>query len=115
MILVKKLIPTVDYYKKIFKYFGLSLIIISVSLAIGMWGYWYFGELNWIDAFLNASMILTGMGPVDHMKTQGGKLFAGIYALYSGIAFLSTAALLLSPAIRRLMHKVHLDLYGEKD
>lgn len=115
MTLVRRPIPRIDYYKKLLKYFGFSLIIIGISLAIGMWGYWFFGELTWIDAFLNASMILTGMGPVDHMKTQGGKLFAGIYALYSGIAFLSTAALLLSPGIKRLMHKVHLDLYGEKE
>lgn len=89
--------------------FGATLIVIVVSLTLGSVGYRYFGDLTWIDALLNASMILTGMGPVDPMTTTGGKLFASFYALYSGIAFLSLMAIILAPLMHRLLHKFHLD------
>jgi hypothetical protein len=88
---------------------GVTLVIIAVSLGMGMAGYHYLGELPWIDALLNSSMILTGMGPVDAMQSTGGKLFATFYALYSGVAFLSMTAVLLAPIIHRTMHKFHLD------
>ena len=86
-----------------------SLAIIVVSLWLGSAGYHYFGNLSWIDALLNASMILTGMGPVDRMETSAGKLFATFYSLYSGIAFLSMMAVLLAPVYHRFMHKFHLE------
>jgi hypothetical protein len=88
---------------------GVTLLIISASLAMGMAGYHFLGGLPWIDALLNSAMILTGMGPVDPMQTTGGKLFATFYALYSGVAFLSMTAVLLAPIIHRAMHKFHLD------
>ncbi len=85
-----------------------ALLIAAGSLAVGSTGYHVFGQLAWVDAFLNASMILTGMGPVDPMRTTGGKLFAACYALYSGIAFLSMMAVILAPIAHRAIHKFHL-------
>lgn len=89
--------------------FLVTIGIVLISLAIGSCGYHFFGPMSWIDALLNSSMILTGMGPVDDMQTTGGKLFATFYALYSGIAFLSLVAVMLAPVLHRAMHKFHLD------
>lgn len=89
--------------------FLVTLGIVVVSLAIGSCGYHHFGPMPWVDALLNAAMILTGMGPVDDMKTTGGKLFATFYALYSGIAFLSLIAVMMAPVLHRAMHRFHLD------
>jgi hypothetical protein len=72
-----------------------------------MVGYVAFEHLSWIDAFLNAAMLLGGMGPVNAPQTDGGKLFAGLFALYAGLVFIVTAALLLSPVLHRLMHRMH--------
>src|SRR5262245_51762330 len=90
--------------------FGLTLGIVALSLLLGTSGYHYLGGLSWIDALLNSAMILTGMGPVDRMETDTGKLFATFYALYSGIAFLTMMAVLLAPVVHRLMHKLHADV-----
>jgi hypothetical protein len=83
---------------------------LCISLMIGMAGYAHFAHLSKIDAFLNAAMILTGMGPVDKMETSAGKLFAGIYAIYSGVAFLTFCGVLFTPVYHRFMHKFHLEL-----
>ena len=80
-----------------------------------MAGYHCFGNLPWVDSFLNASMILTGMGPVDRMETDAGKLFSSFYALFSGVAFLTFVAVLFSPLYHRFMHKFHLDIEGKED
>jgi hypothetical protein len=82
---------------------------LAFSLAVGTVGYHHFGNIGWLDGFLNASMILTGMGPVDKMESAGGKLFAAFYALYSGVGFLTTVVVLLAPIHHRLLHKFHLD------
>jgi len=79
------------------------------SLLLGMAGYAYFEGLVWQDAFLNAAMLLGGMGPVDSPRTDGGKIFAGVYALYAGIVFLVVAGLILAPFIHRLLHRFHWD------
>ncbi len=84
--------------------------LVLLSLLIGSAGYHYYGELPWVDSLLNASMILTGMGPVDTMSTNGAKLFATFYALYSGVIFLSVMAILLTPVVHRWLHKFHLDI-----
>ena len=89
--------------------FAVTMAIVAGSLAMGMAGYHFIGGLPWIDALHNAAMILTGMGPVDPMRSTAGKLFASFYALYSGIAFLSMTAVLLAPIIHRALHKFHLD------
>lgn len=85
-------------------------VLILMSLAMGMVGYRGFEGLGWLDAFLNASMILGGMGPVDTVKSSGGKLFAGMYALYSGLVFLVVAGLLLTPVVHRVLHRFHAEI-----
>jgi hypothetical protein len=87
----------------------LGLGLIAVSLFIGMVGYHLFERLTWIDSFLNASMLLGGMGPVEQPQTYAGKLFAGFYALYCGLALISASGVMLAPVIHRLMHKFHLE------
>ena len=92
---------------------AVSFAILGFSLLIGSTGYHLFADLPWVDALLNASMILTGMGPVDPMPSPGAKLFAAAYALYSGVAFLTTMAVLLAPLVHRFMHRFHLEQEGE--
>lgn len=101
------LLPRRLFLRRLGRSFAASLAIVLLSLLIGSFGYHVFGDLPWIDALLNASMILTGMGPVDSMTSTGGKLFASFYALYSGIAFLTMMAVLLAPVVHRFMHKFH--------
>ena len=84
-----------------------ALGLMILSLVIGMAGYEYFEDLAWRDAFLDAAMLLGGMGPVHTPVTPGGKLFAGCYALYAGIVFLVVAGLLLAPVVHRLLHRFH--------
>jgi len=81
--------------------------LIGVSLLAGMAGYEHYEHLPWRDAFLNTAMLLSGMGPVDAPHSNGGKMFAGIFALYAGVVFLVVAALFLAPLIHRLMHRFH--------
>ena len=92
---------------------GVSLAVasafIGVSLFGGMLGYHLLEGLAWIDAFANASMILSGMGPLDPPKTWGGKLFAGLYALYSGLAVILAAGILFTPVVHRMLHRFHLE------
>ena len=85
------------------------LLLVGISLLAGIVGYHGFEHLSWTDSFLNASMILGGMGPVDAVKSEGGKLFAGFYALYSGLAFLVLAGLLFGPVAHRILHNFHYD------
>jgi hypothetical protein len=83
--------------------------LIVASLLLGMMGYLIFEHLSWTDAFLNASMILGGMGPVNMPLTTAGKLFAGFYALYSGLVFIATAAIVFTPVLHRVLHRFHWD------
>ncbi len=103
------LLPRPSFYVRVIGSFGTTLIIVAFSLAMGSAGYAYFGGLDWVDALLNAAMILTGMGPVDRMVTTAGKLFATFYALYSGIAFLSMMAIMIAPILHRFLHRFHLE------
>jgi len=84
-----------------------SLVLIVFSLLLGMSGYHYYEQLPWRDAFLNAAMLLGGMGPVEAPQTDGGKLFAGLYALYAGLVFLIAAGLIVAPALHRMLHLFH--------
>jgi hypothetical protein len=88
---------------------ALGFAIVAVSLLIGMAGYSFFLGLGWIDAFLNASMLLGGMGPLDPPKTAGGKLFSGLYALYCGFAVLGIAGVIFAPVFHRFLHRFHLE------
>lgn len=86
---------------------GISIAVLALSLAIGMWGYEHYEGLRWRDAFLNSAMLLGGMGPVKQNLTEPGKLFAGLYALYCGLVVIAVTGLLLAPGIHHLMHRVH--------
>ncbi len=84
-------------------------MLIAVSLLAGMIGYHGLEHLNWLDSFLNASMLLGGMGPIHTPVTDGGKLFAGLYALYCGLAVIAVASVMLAPVAHRLLHKLHVE------
>ncbi|HLZ45890.1 MAG TPA: hypothetical protein VKQ05_09475 [Gemmatimonadales bacterium] len=86
---------------------AMAVALVFISLLGGMAGYAHYEHLAWRDAFLNTAMLLGGMGPVDPLKSNGGKIFAGLFALYAGGVFLVVAALLLTPVVHRLMHKFH--------
>jgi len=89
------------------RHLGAALALVAASLFIGMAGYHYFEQLSWLDAFVDASMLLGGMGPVHTPETPGGKLFAGLYALYAGLVFLVTVGVVLAPVLHRALHKFH--------
>jgi len=93
---------------------AVAIGILLPSLGIGVLGYHFVGNLAWIDALLNASMILTGMGPVDPLRTVAAKLFGSCYALFSGIVFITTAGVLLAPVVHRVLHKFHLEIDPER-
>src|SRR2546428_13803207 len=84
-----------------------AMVLIAVSLVGGMLGYEHYEHLAWRDAFVNTAMLLGGMGPVDAPHTSGGKVFAGIFALYAGGAFLGVGGALLTPLIHRILHRLH--------
>ena len=105
----KNILPPKEFAKRVFKYAIFSVSLLTFSLGIGILGYHYFGNLNWIDSIYNASMILTGMGPVDEMTTSAAKLFASIYAIFSGVVFLSTVAIFFAPFAHRLMHLLKIE------
>jgi len=81
--------------------------LLLLSLALGIAGYEYFEDLPWRDAFLNAAMLMGGMGPVDAPRTDGGKVFAGLYALYAGLVFLVASGLVFAPIVHRVLHRFH--------
>ena len=97
-----------DFIWRLVAWFGLSLAMIAVSLGIGVCGYHWIAHLPWIDSLLNASMILAGMGPVDHLDSSAAKVFASAYAIFSGLMFISVMGVILMPVIHRVIHKFHL-------
>ena len=103
------LLPTHQFFWRVLGFLGLSAVLVGIALGIGVLGYHYLGGLPWIDALLNASMILGGMGPVDPIRSHSGKLFASAYALFSGLLFIGAASLALTPFVHRIMHKLHME------
>ncbi len=101
------------FYRRIALCFLLGLAVIAFALGVGMAGYHGFEGMGWVDAFVNAAMILSGMGPVATLQTDGGKIFAGCYALFSGLVFISVMGILLAPIAHRAMHKFHLERGGK--
>jgi hypothetical protein len=89
--------------------FAASALLIGVSLLVGMLGYRYTEGMDWLDSFANAAMILSGMGPLAPLQTSSGKLFAGCYALYSGLVLILAAGLLFAPVLHRMLHRFHLE------
>jgi hypothetical protein len=104
-----KPIPPRRFALRMAGHLGAAMVLIALSLLVGMWGYEHFEHLPWRDAFLNTAMLLSGEGPVDAPGSNGGKMFAGVFALYAGGVFLVVAALLLAPVIHRIMHRFHWD------
>ncbi|MEJ8843182.1 hypothetical protein WG954_12400 [Lacibacter sp. H375] len=103
------LASTKKYYQRIGRSLLLALVVLFISLLIGIVGYHYTTGMDWLDALLNASMILSGMGPVDTITQPAGKWFASFYALFSGVVFITNIGLILAPAIHRIMHRLHVE------
>lgn len=103
------LLPGHLFMRRLLGHAGIAAALLSGSLAIGVLGYRYCAGLSWIDALLNAAMILGGMGQVNALDTNAGKLFAAFYSLYAGVAFLATFAVLFAPLAHRLLHRLHLE------
>lgn len=102
-------LPRAHFARRLGLHLALASAVLAASLGIGMLGYHGLEQLPWLDAFLNAAMLLGGMGPVNAPITPAGKLFAGCYALYAGLVFIVTAALLFTPLLHRLLHRFHWD------
>ena len=107
------LLPRTVFYLRLLRHFLIGVLIIFGSLALGIIGYHYSEGIPWLDALLNASMILSGMGPVQELHTSAGKLFASFYALFSGVAFITTVGVMFAPVFHRFLHKFHLDISDE--
>ncbi len=103
----RPLLSRAQFARRVAGHLLVGLGVIGASLMLGMAGYVAFEDLPWMDAFLNAAMLLGGMGPVDMPQTEAGKLFAGSYALYAGLVLIVVAALLISPVIHRVLHRFH--------
>jgi hypothetical protein len=99
-----------QFAKRLAKTSGVAAVLIGLSLAAGMAGYRHFEGMPWIDAFANAAMILSGMGPLSPLRTWSGKLFAGVYALYSGLTVIVAAGLIFAPIVHRILHRFHAEL-----
>lgn len=103
------LLPAHRFFWRVAGFVGVSASVVGAALGVGVLGYHHFGGLPWIDALVNASMILGGMGPVDPITSRAGKLFVSAYALFSGLLFIGAASLVLTPFVHRIMHTLHLE------
>jgi hypothetical protein len=103
------LLPFPAFLKRLASHAGVAIGVVLGSLVIGILGYHFLEGLAWIDALVNAAMILGGMGPVDPLHTIAGKLFASFYALYSGMVFLVAAGIIGAPVFHRILHRFHLE------
>lgn len=102
------LIPRREFLERVGFHVAAGAALLALSLGIGVLGYHFLEHLSWLDALLNASMILGGMGPVDPIVTTGGKVFASIYAIFSGVIFLVVAGVMMAPAAHRILHRLHM-------
>jgi hypothetical protein len=103
----EQLVSRRRFFLRFARNFIVGLLAIAVALFVGMFGYRSFEHMSWIDAFANASMILSGMGPFGAMTTDGGKIFAGVYALFSGLFFFFVIAIIYGPMVHRFLHRFH--------
>lgn len=97
------------FRRRLLNHGGLAVAVLAISLGVGTVGYRLTAGMRWVDALLNAAMILSGMGPVDALPDDGAKLFASTYAIFSGVVFLVAVGLLLAPLLHRVLHRFHLD------
>jgi hypothetical protein len=107
---VKRLPHKKHFYGKLIKSAAIGTLFLFISLVIGIVGYHYYFNISWLDSLVNASMILTGMGPVDRAISNGAKIFSSFYAIYSGVAFLTSVAIIFSPVIHRFLHRFHIEV-----
>lgn len=107
---LEPLLTKEKYLLRISKHLLIAMSVVVISLAIGVFGYHFIEGLNWIDSFLNASMILGGMGPVNELHTAWGKIFAALYSLFSGIIFLVIVGIVFAPIYHRFLHKFHMEI-----
>lgn len=103
------LLSSSDFIRRLILAFAAAIFLLGLWLLLGMAGYRYLAGLDWVDSFLNASMIVGGMGPVDLLRSDSAKLFAGFYAIFSGVIFLSVFGLLIAPIFHRFLHRFHLE------
>ena len=106
------LLPLPAFVGRVMQSGVFAATLISFSLLIGIGGYHWLGRLGWLDALVNASMILGGMGPVDPVRTTSGKWFEAFYALFSGVAFLTSVGVFLAPVVHRFLHRFHVETDG---
>ena len=109
------LLPRRTYALRLARSAAAAAAIVMASLGLGVLGYHHFEHLSWLDALLNASMILSSMGPVTAPQTDAGKWFASVYALFSGVAFITTIGVLFAPVVHRLLHRFHLVTDSERE
>lgn len=102
------------FARRVARHLGFAGAAVAVALGMGVLGYHYLGRLGWLDALLNASMILGGMGPVDRIETAAGKYFASFYALFSGLFFIGVATVVVAPFVHRFLHRLHIDQSSAK-
>jgi hypothetical protein len=102
-------LPRHKFLQRVGRYGAAAFVLVCVSWLIGILGYRVFENMSWIDAILNSAMLLGGMGPVNPLNTDAGKLFASFYALFSGIVFLVSVAVLLAPILHRVLHQFHVE------
>ena len=103
------LLPKKVYYRRLAFNFFIATIIMVISLTIGVVGYHWLGAMGWIDSIHNASMILSGMGLINPVNSEGAKIFSSCYALFSGVIFITNFGIILAPAAHRIMHRMHLE------
>ena len=108
----QKIAPVPVFMRRLAACIGVAISLVLVALSIGIAGYHWLAGLNWVDSLLNASMILGGMGPVNILTNTSSKVFASLYALFSGLVFIAVIGIVFSPLMHRMLHKFHID---EKD
>ncbi len=104
-----RVITQAAFVRRMIRHISVAFFAILIAWSLGAWGYHWFEDLPWIDSFLNAAMILGGMGPVDVMHSYAGKVFASVYALFSGIFFIGITGIVMAPIAHRLLHTLHVD------
>lgn len=105
----QQVVPMTTFYQRVLKNILIAVIVMAVCLIIGIMGYHYTADIGWLDSLHNASMILSGMGPVVEIKSESGKWFSSAYALFSGVVFITNIGIILAPAIHRLLHRLNVE------
>lgn len=98
-----------EFASRLWRHFLIAIGAVALSLLIGILGYHFLAHLTWIDSFLNSAMLLGGMGPVGDITAEGGKIFAGLFALYAGLVLIAASAVLLTPVLHRVLHRLHME------